>query len=54
MEELHINEIDSVSGGLALMDWGFVGGFVMGAGAWVQRRIDRMHNPMLGMMQYGA
>jgi len=54
MEELNINEINSVSGGLALVDFGFGGGFVIAAGAWIQRRIDRMHNPMLGMMQYGA
>jgi len=54
MEELNIDEINSISGGLALIDFGLGAGFAIGAGAWIQRRIDRMNNPMLGMMQYGA
>jgi hypothetical protein len=54
IQQLTLEEVDQVSGGGFFAALGYVLGYATALGAATQQAIDRMDNPMLGAMQYGA
>jgi hypothetical protein len=54
IRELNNEEVSNVSGAGFWYDLGRAVGTAMGAGAATQQHIDKLADPMLGAMQYGA
>lgn len=54
MKVLTSSEVDQVSGSLMLFDIGYISGFVTALIGRAHQRINRMNDPMLGAMQFGA